>query len=163
MSDGSDCAEDVDVGAEPTDYARGRGPPPERVFGLDHVYEALAHPRRRYLCYTLLEDTEWSLTALATKVAAWEAETAERAVDDHECDRVYVALYHAHVPKLVDEGIIAFDEATGTITAAENAGQVLAALEGMGASLDAAQETHARREMDRGETTEREEIDDETH
>jgi hypothetical protein len=61
---------------------------------------------------------------------------------------VYVSLHHIHVPKLVDGGIITFDEATETITAAENAAQVLAALEGMGASIDTNQETHARGDMD---------------
>lgn len=66
-------------------------------------------------------------------------------------EEVYVALYHAHVPKLVDEGVLSFDEATETITAAENAEQVLAALEGMGASLDSNQEDHARSEMNEQE------------
>lgn len=61
---------------------------------------------------------------------------------------MYVSLYHAHVPKLVDEGVITFDDATETITAAENAAQVLTALEGMGASVNNTQETHARSEMD---------------
>ena len=120
--------------------------PPE-ILDLDHVYDALGHPRRRYLCYTLHEDTEWSLTDLATKIVAWENDVPEYAVTDLERERVYISLYHAHVPKLVDEGVITFDELTETIIAAENATQVLTALEGMGASLDADQETHARKEM----------------
>ncbi|MFC6976219.1 hypothetical protein ACFQL1_18485 [Halomicroarcula sp. GCM10025709] len=115
---------------------------------VETVYEALGHPRRRYLCYTLLEDTEWTLTELATKIAAWENDVPEHAVTNDRREAVYVSLYHAHVPKLVDEGVIAFDETTETITVAEHAEQVLAALEGMGASLDASQETHAREEID---------------
>ncbi|NUB91324.1 hypothetical protein HT576_09880 [Haloterrigena sp. SYSU A121-1] len=121
---------------------------PEAILELDHVYEALGHPRRRYLCYTLLEDTEWSLTDLAAKIAAWETDTPEHAVTELQRERVYVSLYHAHVPKLVDENVIAFDDATETITAARNAKQVLTALRGMGASLDSNQETHARGDMD---------------
>ncbi|MFC5367251.1 DUF7344 domain-containing protein [Salinirubrum litoreum] len=121
--------------------------PPREILDLDHVYEALGHPRRRYLCYTLLEDAQWSLTDLATKIAAWEADVPEHAVGPDQRERVYVSLYHAHVPKLVDEGIVTFDEETETITAAENAEQVLAALSGMGASLDGDQETHARGDM----------------
>lgn len=61
---------------------------------------------------------------------------------------MYVSLYHVHVPKLVDEGVITFDDGSETITPAENAEQVLAVLEGMGASLDSNQETHARGDMD---------------
>ncbi|NKE35787.1 hypothetical protein GWG54_08130 [Natronococcus sp. JC468] len=123
-------------------------PPPRGILELDHVYEALGHPRRRYLCYTLLEDTEWSLTDLATKLAAWENDRPEHEVTARQRERAYVSLYHAHVPKLVDEGVITFDDASETIAAAENAAQVLAALEGMGASVDSTQETHARSEMD---------------
>lgn len=125
----------------------GIDPPPQEILELDHVYEALAHPRRRYLCYTLLEEATWSLTELATKVAAWEADVADHAVSHDQRDRVYVSLYHAHVPKLVDEGVLAFDEASETVTPAENSEQVLAALAGMGASIDSNQEQHAREEM----------------
>jgi len=124
------------------------GDVPPAVLELDHVYDALAHSRRRYLCYTLLEDTEWSLTELARKIAAWEYEVAEQAVTDRQRSEVYVALYHAHVPKLVEDGVVTFDETTETITAADNAEQVLAALEGMGASLDSNQESHARSEIE---------------
>ncbi|WP_254524836.1 DUF7344 domain-containing protein [Natrinema caseinilyticum] len=125
--------------------------PPPSILEIEPVYEALGHPRRRYLCYTLLEDTEWSLSDLATKIAAWENEVPEHAVTEDQREEVYVSLYHAHVPKLIDEDVVAFDEATETITTAEHAEQVLAALEGMGASLDTNQETHARSDMDEQE------------
>ncbi|MUV58028.1 hypothetical protein [Halogeometricum sp. CBA1124] len=141
QSDG-DAAGPVDSG--PADV------PSRAVLELDHVYEALGHPRRRYLCYTLLESTEWSLTDLATKIAAWENDVPEGAVTEDQRERVYVSLYHAHVPKLADERVVAFDDASETITFAENAEQVLTALQGMGASLDANQEAHARGEMDEG-------------
>lgn len=122
--------------------------PPSDILELDHVYEALGTPRRRYLCYTLLEDTEWTLDELARKVAAWENDIPEHEVTNHQQEEVYVSLYHAHIPKLVAEGVLTFDDTTETITTAENAEQVLIALEGMGASFDSNQETHARGEMD---------------
>lgn len=125
--------------------------PPRSILDIEPVYEALGHSRRRYLCYTLLEDTEWSLTDLAEKIAAWENDIPEHEVTEAQREDVYVSLYHAHVPKLVDEGVISYDEETKTITAAEHAEQVLTALEGMGASLDSNQETHARSEMDEQE------------
>ena len=122
--------------------------PPRDILDIEPVYEALGHSRRRYLCYTLLEDTEWSLTDLATKIAAWENHVSNHAVTEDQREAVYVSLYHAHVPKLVDEGVITFDDVTETITTAEHAEQVLAALEGIGASLDSNQEHHARGEQD---------------
>jgi len=121
-------------------------PVAREILELDHVYDALSHSRRRYLCYTLQEDNEWSLDELARKVAAYENDVSEGEVTPHKHDQVYVSLNHAHVPKLVADGVVTFDEQTETITAAENAQQVLAALKGMGASLDSTQEAHARSE-----------------
>ena len=129
----------------------GEQPPPEAILELDHVYQALGHSRRRYLCYSLLEQTEWSLIDLASKIAAWENDIPEHEVTNHQREQVYVSLYHAHIPKLVGEEVITFDSRTETITPARNAEQVLAALNGMGATLDANQETHARSEMDEGD------------
>jgi len=127
----------------PTDYR-----PPKEILEINSVYEALYHPRRRYLCYTLFEDTEWTLTDLAVKIVAWENDIPEHAVTDHQRQQVYAVLYHAHVPKLVDEGVVTFDDVSETITPAEHTEQVLTALQGVGASLDGLQETHARGEMD---------------
>lgn len=118
--------------------------PSSEFLELDHVYEALGHSRRRYLCYTLLESPEWTLDELARKIAAWEHDVPEANVTDQQQEAVYVALYHIHVPKLVEGGVIAFDAVTETIRPATNAKQVLRALEGMGASLDSRQEAHAR-------------------
>jgi len=131
-----------------TDLSLDAAVPAEGVLELNHVQAALGHSRRRYLCYTLWEDTEWTLDDLARKVAAWENDIPEDEVTDQQQERVYLSLYHAHIPKLAEEGVLRFDEATETITATENAEQVLVALNGMGASLDSIQEAHARSEMD---------------
>ena len=125
--------------------------PPRGILEIEPVYDALGHSRRRYLCYTLLEDTEWSLTDLATKIAAWENDVSEQAVTEAKREEVYVSLYHSHVPKLVDDDVITFDDVTETITTGEHATQVLTALEGIGASLDLNQERHARGGIDERE------------
>ena len=137
-----------DTGVESESASGGDFAPSRELLELDHVYEALGHPRRRYLCYTLLEDEEWTLDELATKIAAWEGDVSEHAVADRQRQQAYVSLYHAHVPKLADDGIISFDPATETIRAAENADQVLATLEGLKASLDDGQDAHARGQGD---------------
>ena len=121
--------------------------PPSGILGLDHVYRALAHPRRRYLCYALLEETSLSLPELATTVAAWENGVHEDAVTECQRERMLVSLYHAHVPKLVADDIVVFDDATETVRPDENAVQVLSVLEAMGASLDQ-QGTPTRGETD---------------
>ncbi|WP_458186938.1 DUF7344 domain-containing protein [Haladaptatus sp. NG-WS-4] len=114
---------------------------------MDYVFQSIGNARRRYLLYTLQSKTEWSVTELATKVAAWETDTPEADVPQEDIDRMYVSLYHAHIPKLVDERVIEFDRERETIKPDEYAEQVLVALAGAGASLDSRQEIHARREM----------------
>ncbi|KZN22565.1 hypothetical protein A4G99_19045 [Haladaptatus sp. R4] len=121
---------------------------PEHILELDYVFQSIAKSRRRYLLYTLESKTEWSVTELATKLAAWEGDTPEKDIPQEEIDRMFASLYHAHIPKLVDERVIEFDDETEVIRAGEYAEQVLAALAGAGASLDNRQEAHARSEMD---------------
>ncbi len=115
---------------------------------LDHVFEALGHPRRRYLLYTLLDETEWSLWELAGKVAAWEQDLPGDTLAEEQIETVYVGLYHNHVPKLVEDDIIRFREGDELIELGPNAEQVLNALEGVGGRIDVDQEAHARRTFD---------------
>lgn len=90
------------------------------------------------------------MTELATKIAAWENDIAEDEVSDHQRERVTVSLHHAHIPQLVDGDVISYYEASEEIAPAENAEQVLAALRGIGATLDSRQEQYAH-----GDTNER--------
>lgn len=140
--------DEVNLQRDVDDYVRSTHPPPAEVLELDFVYEALAHPRRRYLIYSLLSSSRWTLTELATKLVAWERDIPEEDVTELARDEMYVSLFHSHVPKLVDLGIIRFEdsETEEIIVADENVAQVLAVLEGAGASLDDAQESHARRD-----------------
>ncbi len=121
---------------------------PKDVLELDHVFQALAESRRRYLVYTLKSQTEWELTEIAVKVASWETDIPEEDLPEEDIERTYASLYHVHVPKLVDEGVLVFDESKEIIRPGPNAKQVVTALAGAGASLDTRQEAHARREMD---------------
>ncbi|MFO8114752.1 MAG: hypothetical protein R6U01_05235 [Halorubrum sp.] len=146
MSDESTGEDAADLAVSFRETA-SRALPPE-ILEVEYVYGALAHARRRYLCYSLLEDTRRSLTELATEIVAWESDIPEEAVTQCQRDRVYTSLYHTHVPTLVDTGVVDFDEENGTITAAENADEVLAALIGIGAGLDGRDDAHAGGETD---------------
>lgn len=116
----------------------------EAILGLNHVFKALSHPRRRYLLYTLIQNgNEERLTDLAAKIAAWEADIPVDEVADAERDRVYVSLYHNHIPKLAENDILDYDEGDETIVRATNTEQVEVVLSGAGASEDTAQESHA--------------------
>lgn len=117
---------------------------------LDHVFRAIGHPRRRYLLYSLMEDTEWTLWELATKVASWEHDAPMSSLQEDEIEAVYVSLYHNHVPKLVEDNVIRFSETDERIQPGSNADQVIAVLDSAGGTTDSEQETHARGTYDEG-------------
>jgi len=112
---------------------------------LDKVFAALGHPRRRYLLYTLVNaSSEETLSELATKLAAWEQDKPVSGVTDHERRDVHLSLYHSHIPKLADLGVLDYQEAGDIIVRARNTEQVQTILARGGAEMDARQETHAQ-------------------
>lgn len=115
----------------------GRGRISERVLTADSVFEVLSDSRRRYLLFLLRGGSEWSLSEVATKIAAWENGLPERAVDEGERTRVYISLYHAHVPLLCEHGVVTFDETTERISPGPDADRVVAVLAAAGGGLDA--------------------------
>lgn len=117
----------------------------ERVLELDEVFTALDHSRRRYLLYTLVnERSEQTLSELATNIVAWERDKPIDEVTDEERRRVHVSLYHSHIPKLADLGILEYRESEDVIVRARNTEQVKGVLDGAGAELDSRQEDHAQ-------------------
>ncbi len=86
-------------------------PAPETTVAAD----VLSEPRRRYLLATLLERADaapdrtprtdpLSIETLATEVATTEQGCP--IVTDDQCERTHVTLVHAHVPRLVDLGLL---------------------------------------------------------
>lgn len=117
---------------------------PGEPLEVDALLESLDHRRRRYLLYALGERTELTLADLAARIVSSEEGIPLEDVDEASRDRTYIALYHAHVPKLEREGVVAFDRKTETVTLGPNGRQALDALERIGGARDATQEDHAR-------------------
>lgn len=121
-----------------TRLAGGSDPSISRaVVDLDRVFTALAHPRRRHLLYAMLVRERWTLPELAGQIAAWEQDRPVSDVDENHRTEVYVSLHHAHVPLLVNEGVIEFDDRDETLTPGPNADQVLSLLRRADALVDA--------------------------
>lgn len=121
---------------------------PKSHLETNDMFKALTHERRRYLLYTLFEDDVWSLEDLARKLAAWENDVPEDAIDQAEIDGVYASLYHAHVPKLVEFGILEFDRRDERISRGPGAKPTLDVLEHTGGSGAEGMERHARGNTD---------------
>jgi hypothetical protein len=107
---------------------RGERATPPAELELDQIFDSLAHVRRRYLLYTLLDDGEESLWERASKIAAWEEDVAENSLSEEAIEQVYLMLYHAHVPKLVGYEIIEFDAEDESIRSSTNTDRVLSVL-----------------------------------
>lgn len=76
----------------------------------DDLFEALTESRRRTVLSAIATDgTPIELRALARAVAREEANVADADVSEDTFERVSVSLYHTHLPKLANLGLIEFD------------------------------------------------------
>lgn len=74
-------------------------------------HELLAARRRRRALDVIAATTgAVTLEALAAEISAREA--GRDGVDEETVERVAIDLYHAHVPKLADFGVVSYDETT---------------------------------------------------
>ncbi|GAB3034624.1 DUF7344 domain-containing protein [Natronobiforma cellulositropha] len=82
---------------------------------IDEALRLLSHHRRRDVLYYLADHDLASLDALATTVVCRETGVSSERVDAAERDPVLVDLYHNHVPKLADCGLVEYDRRSGAI------------------------------------------------
>lgn len=75
------------------------------------LFELLADERRRYALHYLSRKVgAVDLSELAEQIALWEGEpTRDRY------DRVLTGLYHHHLPKLTDVGVVRYDDECETV------------------------------------------------
>lgn len=82
------------------------------------VFDALAHTRRRVMLSILVErQRPISEHDLVTQIAAYEQEKSLVDVTNEEQREIQISLYHCHLPKLEDLGMIERDSDEGTIVA----------------------------------------------
>lgn len=78
---------------------------------LDSLLDALTDQRRRFALRCLSEyDTPMTLADLADEVAVREQERPLSEIPADDVMQVYLSLYHAHVPKLVDAGVAEYSQ-----------------------------------------------------
>jgi hypothetical protein len=82
----------------------------------DKIFHVLQTQRRRD-ALRYLKDNEGpvEMRTLAEQVAAWENDTTVEALASDERQRVYIALYQSHLPKLDDEGVIEYNQSRGVV------------------------------------------------
>lgn len=86
------------------------------------LFDVLSSPRRRYVLANLQHcDQPTSLDELARDVCAWELGCDPGDVPDGRDEPVRVSLYHSHVPRMVDAGLLAYDGDRRTVCATDSA------------------------------------------
>jgi hypothetical protein len=89
----------------------------DRALPQETVFDILRNRRRRYALHHLKQrETPVSIGELAEQVAAWEYDTTPEEISSQQRQRVYVSLVQSHLPMMEDEGVIAVDDDTVTLT-----------------------------------------------
>lgn len=86
--------------------------PSERI---DSACSLLADSRRRVVLYALRGHETVAVDELVEAILRDEGTTAT----EQERERVLASLYHKHLPKLADAGVIDYDFEDGTVAPAE--------------------------------------------
>lgn len=95
-------------------------------FSIDAVLSLFAERRRR-LAVSCLEQHEeaLSLADLAEDIAIEETDASRSDIDRQDVSHVYLNLYHNHVPRLEDHGIVEYEQERGLIRLSEGTDPVL--------------------------------------
>ncbi|MFC5367584.1 DUF7344 domain-containing protein [Salinirubrum litoreum] len=82
----------------------------------DKVHHLLKNERRRQ-ALRYLRDCEGpvQMRDVAEQVAAWEHDTTVQALMSDQRQRVYIALYQAHLPALDEAGVIDYNQSRGIV------------------------------------------------
>lgn len=82
----------------------------------DDIFHVLQNERRRQVLRHLEGvDHTVQMRDVAEKIAAWENDTTVANLHSDQRQRVYIALYQSHLPKLDELGVIEYNQARGTI------------------------------------------------
>lgn len=81
-------------------------------FSSELLCEVLVHERRRYALYCLVTyQTPLPLADVADEVARLEYDAQVlSAIPENDVRQIYLDLYHAHIPKLADRGLVSYNQ-----------------------------------------------------
>ena len=83
----------------------------------ERCFEALADESRRTVLTALCEaGTALSLSELAVELSQADSGPTEIGGDGDPVERYEIELYHRHVPKLADTGLVDFDRERRTVS-----------------------------------------------
>ena len=76
---------------------------------VNGYFQALSHKHRRYVLQCLQKyENPMAVADLADEIVRWESES-ESVAEPSTRDRIYLNLYHRHLPKLAETNLIRFN------------------------------------------------------
>ena len=113
--DGDSRGEDVPAGDGPSSDRSGN------QLSTDVVFRLLSDRRRRSAITVLRRHgTAMSLADLADEVAVREHDAPITEIPADDVKRVYMSLYHSHVPRLEDFGVIDYRQESDMVTLSDD-------------------------------------------
>ena len=95
------------------------------ILSQDVAFDILSNARRRFVLRELQQTSDSvELVELAERLAAEENDVTRKALTSQQRKRTYVSLYQTHVPKLVEAGVVTYDQDTGEIAATERVAEL---------------------------------------
>ncbi|SEO87146.1 hypothetical protein SAMN04487948_10678 [Halogranum amylolyticum] len=99
----------------------------DRSLERDELFHLLQNGRRRGVLRYIHDNADESvfeMRDIAEQVAAWENGKSVAQLTSDERQRVYIALYQGHLPKLDEAGIVEYDQSRGRVEPTPLAGRV---------------------------------------
>lgn len=89
----------------------------------DALFDVLSNPRRRFVLACLDESSNpLALRDIAYQLAAWENDTE---VPSDAVESIYVSLFHVHIPKMAEVGLIEYSEERDAVTLIEDCDDII--------------------------------------
>lgn len=88
------------------------------------LLQALADKRRRFVLYYLRNRESAEFEDLTEQLAAWASEAPLGAPDEQTRKSIQSELYHKHLPKLEETGIIRYERDQKTVSFREQPGPI---------------------------------------
>ena len=106
----ADADADADAEADVDNEAQSR------TLAKDDVFHVLQNERRRLVlrCLAGVEGPV-QMRDIADQVTAWENNTSVSQITSDQRQRVYIALYQSHLPKLDKLGLISYNQSRGIV------------------------------------------------
>lgn len=96
----------------------------------DALFEVLSDTRRRFVIACLAEyDTPLALPDVADELAVWEHDARLPEISPEDVATIHADLYHVHVPKMVDAGVLEYNQERELVALAEPSDELVAHLD----------------------------------